>query len=169
MRRSFRKTSKGRKVGLTALHLGVALPEVLAGFGGVGLGAVRIAEVLQTSPEGLERGVDPGVGPQGGLVPVGKSFVSVHVWHDGETRGNAVPDKVIGFRNLHVPLVIVKSNKEIFNGCAGKSRWSRGARGSRFTFWTLAKNTVPITVVLYLVFCFWLEAQKVQSITNGLM
>lgn len=80
MRCSFKKRNKVRKGGLTALHLWVALPDVLAGFGGVGLAAVRSAEVLQTSPEGLQRGVDSGVGTQGGLVLVGKGFVSVHVW-----------------------------------------------------------------------------------------
>lgn len=64
---------------LTAGLLRVALLNVLAGSGGAGLAAVRTAEVLQVSPEGLQAGVDAGACSQHRLLPVGQGFVFVHL------------------------------------------------------------------------------------------
>lgn len=120
---------------LTALLLRVALLDVLAGFGGVRLAAVRTAEVLQVSPEGLEGGVDPGVPTQEGLVPVGKSFVFVDLWK--WISSHAVIEELHGFWHLTVSVVIVRQSKEVLCPGVGRSRGARRTRWSWFTLWTL--------------------------------
>jgi len=64
---------------LTARLLGVALLDVPAGFPRVQLAAIRTAEGLQMSAEGLQRGVDSGVRAQGGRLLIGEGFVLIEL------------------------------------------------------------------------------------------
>lgn len=70
---------KRRKRTLTACFLRVTLLDVLAGFRRVHLAAVRTAEVLQMSTEGLQCGVDSSVCTQDGLVLIRKGFIFVEL------------------------------------------------------------------------------------------
>ena len=94
---------------LTALLLGVAQLDVLAGFGRVHLAAVRDAQVVQMSTERLQGGVDAGVRAEGRRLLIGKGFVfqlrrELHrVW------------------GVAVPVVIHRGDHEVIHPRRGRS------------------------------------------------
>lgn len=143
----------GEKRSLTALFLRVALLDVLAGFCRVHLAAVRTAEVLQMSTEGLQCGVDSSVCAQGSLVLIGKSFVFVHLWKWRRISSHFVLDEFHGIRHattIHV--IVVRGNEEVFHSCGGGSWRAWRARWSRFTLRTLTKKRWKLNIFLNLIF-----------------
>lgn len=117
----------------------VALLDVLAGLSWVHLAAIRTAEVLQMSAEGLQCGMDTSFCTQGSLVLIGKGFIFVKLWRWRRISGHIVLDEFLSFWHTAVPIIIVRGSKEV---CCGGRPWGAWrARRSRFTLWTLTKKS----------------------------
>lgn len=78
------------KRGPTGLFKGVALLDVLAGFGGVGLAAIGTLHVLQVSTEALQRGLDALVCPEDGRGIIGTRLIVVELWRGMGARVDPV-------------------------------------------------------------------------------
>lgn len=141
---------------LTAPFLRIALPDVLAGLGRVRLAAVRTAQVLQVSVEGLQRGSDTRFGTQD--VIVGLSFVLVELWRRWRISGVVVLAELYCFLNFAVSVVI--DGIEVLCSCCGRTRGPRRTSWPRFSRWTLKKNKIGVFMRLNLNKTSWIQMRK---------
>ena len=123
----------GETCGPTARSHGVALLDVLAGFGRVGLAAVGAAQVLQSSVEGLECGVDPRVGAQRVGRVVGQRLVPVEL---REGLGGCLAFSKIVWGTA-IGVVVEEAGQEVLHASHGGSRGPWGSDGARVAGRTL--------------------------------